>query len=85
MKDDQAPLWPYLSGGWAGDREGCMTLGEAREHLGEGVIYRTADGKTDGVITSVGDRWVFVRYAGDQRSKATDPGMLRLLGTGASA
>jgi hypothetical protein len=62
-----------------------MTLGEAREHLGEGVIYRTADGKTDGVITSVGDRWVFVRYAGDQRSKATDPGMLRLLAAGASA
>jgi hypothetical protein len=51
-----------------------MTLGEAREHLGEGVVYRTAYGKTeDGVITSVGDRWVFVRYAGDQRSKATDP------------
>ena len=62
-----------------------MTLGEAREHLGEDVIYRTADGKTDGVITSVGDRWVFVRYAGDQRSKATDPGMLRLLAAGASA
>jgi hypothetical protein len=63
-----------------------MTLGETREHLGEGVVYRTAYSKTeDGVITSVGGRWVFVRYSGDQRSKATDPGMLRLLATGASA
>jgi hypothetical protein len=63
-----------------------MTLDEAREHVGEGVVYRTAYGKTeDRVITSVGDRWVFVRYACDQRSKATDPGMLRLLASGASA
>jgi hypothetical protein len=63
-----------------------MTLDEAREHVGEGVVYRTAYGNTeDGVITSVGDRWVFVRYTGDQRSKATDPGMLHLLAAGASA
>ena len=57
-----------------------MTLQEAREHIGHGVVYRTAYGRTeDGVITSVNDRWVFVHYAGDWQSKATDPVALHLL------
>jgi hypothetical protein len=60
-----------------------VTLTEARQHIGESVIYneRTWDdrGKTDaGVITSVGNRFVFVRYGDDTGSKATDPAMLWL-------
>jgi hypothetical protein len=65
-----------------------MTLDQAREHIGHGVVYhpmrpgvgggllRDAE---DGVITSVGEQYVFVRYAGDQNSKATDPAALTLL------
>ena len=56
-----------------------MTLSEARDHAGHGVIYATGHRAEDGVITSVGDRWVFVRYAGDQHSKATAPELLTLL------
>jgi hypothetical protein len=33
----------------------------------------------EGVITSVGKEFVFVRYAGDHGSKATNPSMLELL------
>jgi len=60
-----------------------MTLTEARDHIGASVVYRpmpAADWSPteDGTITSVGVRWVFVRYAGDAGSKATDPGHLTL-------
>lgn len=57
-----------------------MTLQEAREHIGHGVVYRPfADSMEKGVITSVGDRWVFVRYDGWGGSKATDAAALSLL------
>jgi hypothetical protein len=66
-----------------------MTLEQARGHIGDGVVYRAGrrygDGygpTEDGVITSVNDRYVFVRYAGDQNSKATAPELLILLAAG---
>jgi len=51
-----------------------MTLDECRGNIGAGVVYTPTHGdREDGVITSVGDRYVFVRYRGDQHSKATSP------------
>lgn len=56
-----------------------MTLDEARAHAGEAVAYRAAgEVAEDGVITGVGSVAVFVRYAGDRHSKATDPADLTL-------
>lgn len=45
---------------------------------GDGVVYTPHDGggpKEDGVVTSVNDRYVFVRYRGSlsQYGTATDP------------
>jgi hypothetical protein len=57
-----------------------MTLEEAREHTGHGVIYRRPGQLAeDGTISSVGERLVFVLYAGDRYPKATDPADLTLL------
>lgn len=57
-----------------------MTLEEARDHIGHGVVYDPGHpGVEQGVITSVGFRWAFVRYGSDTHSKATDPGALTLL------
>lgn len=57
-----------------------MTLDEAREHVGAGVVYLPPGRpREDGVITSVNDRYVFVRYDGDKGSKATTPTDLILL------
>jgi hypothetical protein len=53
-----------------------MTIDEARGHIGEGVVYMPAHGDR---ITSVSDRFVFVRYTGCQHSKATDPADLEPL------
>jgi hypothetical protein len=55
-----------------------VTLDEARQHIGKGVVYQACSHcpREDGVITSVNDVYAFVRYAGDQHSKATDPAML---------
>jgi hypothetical protein len=59
-----------------------MTLDEARSCLERGepdVLYRPAHGEPElGVITSVSDAWVFVRY-GTQASVATDPADLEAL------
>lgn len=58
-----------------------MTLDEAREHIGANVVYRP-DGRPapeTGVITSVGELLVFVRYVGDRHSKGTYAGDLDLL------
>lgn len=56
-----------------------MTLAEAREHIGHGVVYNPRpDLAEDGVITSVNDHWVFVRYT-QWESKATNPADLHLL------
>jgi hypothetical protein len=54
-----------------------LTLEEAAEHVGHGVVYLPQH--EDGVITSVNDRWVFVRYSGDSHSKATNAHDLTLL------
>ena len=50
-----------------------MTLDEARERIGQKVVYRTAYGRSEeGVITSVNSAYVFVRYGSDVGSKGTD-------------
>lgn len=57
-----------------------MTLEEAREHIEEGVVYTAAEGTVeDGVIVSVGEQFVFVRYGADKTAKATHPAALTLL------
>jgi hypothetical protein len=60
-----------------------MTIDEARAHIGDGAIYRPRGGGTDsteeGTITSVSDRFVFVRYGSSRTSAATDPADLTLL------
>ena len=62
-----------------------MTLDEARTGIGRGVVYRSFHGAAeDGVITGVSDSMVFVRYAGDQHSKATPPERLVWLSGGAA-
>lgn len=60
-----------------------MTLDEARQHIGDGVVYQPLMGfaAEQGVITSVSAHWVFVRY-GLSGSKATDPDLLTLLAAG---
>jgi hypothetical protein len=60
-----------------------MTLDECRAHIGHGVVYRPPDcgGPEDGVITSVGDRYVFVRYTSQHpgaHGQATPPEFLSL-------
>jgi hypothetical protein len=59
-----------------------MTLAEARDLIGKAVIYRpdddgsykpTARRAEQGIVTSVNDVWVFVRYGSDHHSKATAP------------
>ena len=47
-----------------------MTLDEARDLIGQRVVY---DGTEHGRITSVNARFVFVRFGQDQHSKAVDP------------
>jgi len=51
-----------------------MTINEARASIGLLVIYRRKGQKPDeGVITSVNDRYVFVRYGSQVGSAATNP------------
>jgi hypothetical protein len=60
-----------------------ITLDEAREHAGEGVVYQVSGGVTEyGTISSVGEKVVFVLYAGDRCPKATDPASLTLASLG---
>jgi hypothetical protein len=62
-----------------------MTLEEAREHIGDGVVYLPCGGPAeDGVITSVNEHYVFARFGTDKASKATRPADLILLSSGAS-
>lgn len=73
-----------------------ITLAEARDNIGRGVVYNPESGSDpvskfcvelgygrdrleDGVITGVSGSYVFVRYASDQHSKATDPRQLTFL------
>ena len=58
-----------------------MTITEARGNIGNGVIYRPRGGgpAEEGTITSVSDRFAFVRYGSQRTSAATDPADLELL------
>jgi hypothetical protein len=57
-----------------------MTLTEARDHIGDGVVYATGFAPPeDGVITGVSASLVFVRYAGGPYSQGTNPADLTLL------
>lgn len=63
-----------------------MTLDEARAAIGRNVEYRPShvsrfDPGEPGVVVSVNDAWVFVRYGHDQTSKATSAGDLALKGS----
>lgn len=58
-----------------------MTLDEARENVGAGVVYRPAHGAAeDGAIVGVNEQYVFVQYVGDRAPKATRSEDLQLLG-----
>ena len=56
-----------------------MTLDEARAAVGLAVVYDSGHGREQGIVTSVNDRWVFVRYGSDSTSKATAPKSLQRL------
>jgi hypothetical protein len=60
-----------------------MTIDEARAHIGDGVIWRPSGGGTDsteeGAITSVSDRWVYVRFTAALTGVPIDPAYLTLL------
>lgn len=58
-----------------------MTLTAAQDRIGQKVVYRAPHVSPDrpgeeGVITSVGDIWVYVRFGADAHSKATHPSQL---------
>lgn len=56
-----------------------MRLDEAREHIGDTVVYHCAGRPPeDGVITEVRGDYVFVLYTGDRIAKATHPMSLEL-------
>jgi len=63
-----------------------MTLEEARQNIGAGVVY-CPDGaaREDGTIVAVSSAYVFVQYVGDRGSKATAPEHLTLLAHKAGA
>lgn len=53
-----------------------MTLEEARERIGQAVVYRAphiqpSEPGEQGVITSVNEHFVFVRYGASLHSQAT--------------
>lgn len=57
-----------------------MTLDEARERIGNAVVYRPTVGPVEqGVITSVNSHYVFVRYGSNIGSAATRPEDLETL------
>lgn len=57
-----------------------MTLDEARDHTREHVIYSAVPGDAEeGVIDSVGRRYVYVRYMRSPRPVATYPENLTLM------
>ena len=57
-----------------------MTLDEARANIGNGVVYAPEHGAAEeGTITSVNDRFVFVRYGSRRTPAATEPAALSLL------
>jgi hypothetical protein len=63
-----------------------MTLDEARDHIGHGVVYLPSGGAAeDGVIASVTASTVFVRFSGDLHAKSCRPEDLTLTAGLASA
>ena len=57
-----------------------ITIDQARDNIGRGVVYRRPHCETEqGVITSVSETTVFVRYSGDMHSKGTCPADLEWL------
>jgi hypothetical protein len=57
-----------------------LTLEKASAHIDERVAYwRAGVPAEEGVITGVGTVYVYVRYGGDQHSKATNPADLTLI------
>jgi hypothetical protein len=57
-----------------------VTIDEAREHTGHGVVYSNGfDEPEEGVITGVSATSVFVLYRGGMHAKGTRPGDLTLL------
>jgi hypothetical protein len=57
-----------------------MTLDEAREHIGDGVVYDPSHGTPeDGTIIRVSEQWVHVRYGHQSITKATAAAQLTLL------
>jgi hypothetical protein len=57
-----------------------MTLDEAREHIGETVIYSSVPGEADaGEIIAAGAKYVHVLYTGQPNTKATPPELLTLM------
>ena len=56
-----------------------MNLEECRARIGGTVTYRDFGREPEyGVITSVSDRFAFVRYGSDLNAKATSPELLTL-------
>ena len=55
-----------------------MILAEARDRIGRQVIYHPPSGGDEkhGVITSVADVFVYVRYDDDDHAKGTAPAQL---------
>lgn len=61
-----------------------MTLAAAHDRIGQKVVYRAPHVGIDqpgeeGVITSVGEIWVYVRFGTDAHSKATHPSQLTVV------
>lgn len=60
-----------------------MTLDEARDHIGDGVVYTNGyAAPEDGMITGVSASLVFVRFKGGLHAKGTSPADLTLLARG---
>lgn len=66
------------SGGIVSALHKRVTIEDARLNVGAGVVYRPYPGAQaeDGDITTVTDRYVFVRFVGDRTSKAVAPELL---------
>lgn len=63
-----------------------MTLEEARNHVGDKVLYSSAPGECEvGTIVTVGRTYIHVRYGLDQGAKATRPELLTLMRGGSIA
>jgi hypothetical protein len=51
-----------------------MTIEEAMKNIGKSVVYQPKVGPIEaGVITSVNNKFIFVRYGSHKHSQATKP------------